>query len=102
MEDIERFLEFKKFYLRGLDYARDQVRLEEILLDEQDRLELGDDPEDDLIFKFHDLEPENQSALLFGYASGLEDVLREISRIKPNIVRKATAKVFHTEEREDE
>ena len=102
MELIEQFLEFKKFYLRGLDYARDEVKLEEILTEEQDRFELGDDPDDDLIFKFSDLEPEYQSALLFGYAAGLEDILREISRKKSKIVRKATAKVFHTEEREDE
>ena len=99
---FEQFLEFKKYYLRGLDYAKDDVKLTDFIQDEQDRLELGDDPEDDLVFTFHDLEPENQSALLFGYASGLEDILREISRKKPNIVRKATAKVFHTEEREDE
>lgn len=102
MQEIEQFLEFKKFYLRGLDYARDEVKLEEILTEEQDRLELGDDPDADLIFQFHDLEPENRVALLFGYASGLEDILRELSKKKRKLVSKAIAKVFHTEKGDDE
>ena len=31
MEFFRDFLEFKKYYLRGLEYARDQIKLEDIL-----------------------------------------------------------------------
>lgn len=98
MEFFRDFLEFKKYYLRGLEYARDQIKLEDILEDELDSIDLTEDDEDRISFKFNDIEPEYQTALLFGYAAGLEDILKELPDSK---VRKAIKKVFHTEERDE-
>lgn len=98
MEIFRDFLEFKKYYLRGLEYARDQIKLEDILEDELDSIDLTEDDEDRISFKFYDIEPEYQTALLFGYAAGLEDILKELPEKK---VRKAIEKVFHTEERDE-